>query len=142
MKTKGLKRRAPNEFFGPGEHVQVLLPTFKQLLLQRTKTECKKVHRQFKNVQMCREISKFSNPPGVLSRFAQRLRNVFWPSHGMAQRASGMQRAQDAQGRAPARRGQGSGVADGHHSSLRSASSSGLSRWKPRGPKVGGSKMI
>ena len=35
--------------------------------------------------KMCREISKFSNPPKFLSRFAQRLRNVFWPSHGMAQ---------------------------------------------------------
>ena len=79
------------------------------------------MNRQFKNVQMFEDLQSHHVPFPAL--FAQLPKRPRLPAR--SKRASRMQRAQDSQGRAPARRRQGSSVANGHHSSS-TVSSSGL----------------
>ena len=79
------------------------------------------MNRQFKNVQMFEDLQ--SNHVPFPALFAQLPKRARLPAR--SKRASRMQRAQDSQGRAPARRRQGSSVANGHHSSS-TVSSSGL----------------
>ena len=79
------------------------------------------MNRQFKNVQMFEDLQSHHVPCPAL--FAQLPKRARLPAR--SKRASRMQRAQDSQGRAPARRRQGSSVANGHHSSS-TVSSSGL----------------
>ena len=79
------------------------------------------MNRQFKNVQMFEDLQSHHVPFPAL--FAQLPKRARLPAR--SKRASRMQRAQDSQGRAPARRRQGSSVANGHHSSS-TVSSSGL----------------